>query len=102
MIHSFDELLSEVLQGKSESAVVDNYFLIHYPYLQGHTSSAPHISGEVARFYLLRRFSGNLAEAPGKKGEKVVRVLKKKPGVTNPFALTRWLRNRKRNRSPKD
>ncbi len=101
MIHSFDELLSEVLQGKSESAVVDNYFLIHYPYLQGYTSSDPLSSGEATRFYLLRRFSGNLAEAPGKKGEKVVRVLKKKPGVTNPFALTRW-RKRNRNRSPKD
>lgn len=74
----FEEMIDEVVnQGISESAVVSNYFLIHYPYLQ--RISAGEVDGVIARSQL------GESSPPGWRG--TVKAMKKHREISNPFAL---------------
>ena len=56
MENDFEEMVSMVVDdGMEESAVVSNYFLIHYPYLQGHFDQEE--QGYAKRFELTSQLS---------------------------------------------
>ena len=83
---TFDEMIDEVVGcGVAESAVVSNYFLVNYPYLQCVLDGTPVASSG-------RMESISEVSPPGWKG--TTKAMKKNGEISNPFALAWYMKNR--------